>query len=77
MTTFKNFDMDFTLAKEFTEDLGPVDGRVCQVGRVWMDCLLSVCVYGYFFFLNQLYLVLHLCCNIIVVTGLFCKRIFA
>ena len=50
MTTFKNFDMDFTLAKEFTEDLGPVDGRVCQVGRVWMDCLLSVCVYGYFFF---------------------------
>ena len=49
MTTFKNFDMDFTLAKEFTEDLGPVDGRVCQVGRVCpMDCL-SVCVWVFFF----------------------------
>ena len=34
MTTFKNFDMDFSLGKEFTEDLGPVDGRVCQVGCV-------------------------------------------
>lgn len=31
VTTFKNFDMDFTLGKEFTEDLGPVDGRKCQV----------------------------------------------
>lgn len=31
VTTFKNFDMDFTLGQEFTEDLGPVDGRKCQV----------------------------------------------
>ncbi len=31
LTTFKNFDMDFTIGKEFTEDLGPVDGRTCQV----------------------------------------------
>lgn len=31
LTTFKNFNMDFTIGKEFTEDLGPVDGRVCQV----------------------------------------------
>lgn len=30
-TTFKNFNMDFTLGEEFTEDLGPVDGRKCQV----------------------------------------------
>lgn len=31
VTTFKNFDMDFTLGQEFTEDLGAVDGRKCQV----------------------------------------------
>ena len=31
VTTFKNFDMDFYLGKEFTEDLGAVDGRKCQV----------------------------------------------
>ncbi len=28
---FKNFNMDFTIGTEFTEDLGPVDGRTCQV----------------------------------------------
>lgn len=31
LTTFKDFDMDFKLGQVFTEDLGPVDGRVCQV----------------------------------------------
>lgn len=31
LTTFKNFNMEFTIGKEFTEDLGPVDGRTCQV----------------------------------------------
>lgn len=32
ITTFRNFDMDFRIGEEFTEDLGPVDGRTCQVG---------------------------------------------
>lgn len=31
VTTFRNFNMDFTIGEEFTEDLGPVDGRTCQV----------------------------------------------
>lgn len=31
ITTFKNFNMDFRIGEEFTEDLGPVDGRTCQV----------------------------------------------
>ncbi len=44
VTTFKNFDMDFTLGQEFTEDLGPVDGRKCQV------CVF-VC-FIYFFLVN-------------------------
>uniref|UniRef100_A0A8C1BRJ7 Retinol binding protein 1a, cellular n=1 Tax=Cyprinus carpio carpio TaxID=630221 RepID=A0A8C1BRJ7_CYPCA len=35
VTTFKNFDMDFTLGQEFTEDLGPVDGRKCQTTVNW------------------------------------------
>lgn len=35
ITTFRNFDMDFTIGEEFTEDLGPVDGRVCQVIGAW------------------------------------------
>ncbi|XP_056142192.1 retinol-binding protein 5 [Lampris incognitus] len=35
LTTFKNFDMDFTIGKEFTEDLGPVDGRACQTTVDW------------------------------------------
>lgn len=35
ITTFKNFDMDFTLGEEFTEDLGPVDGRKCQTTVDW------------------------------------------
>ncbi|KAG1948020.1 retinoid-binding protein [Pimephales promelas] len=35
VTTFKNFDMDFTLGQEFTEDLGPVDGRKCQTTVDW------------------------------------------
>ncbi|KAI4896910.1 hypothetical protein NFI96_031598 [Prochilodus magdalenae] len=35
MSPFKNFNMDFTLGKEFTEDLGPVDGRKCQTTVDW------------------------------------------
>jgi len=35
LTTFKNFDMDFNIGKEFTEDLGPVDGRTCQTTVSW------------------------------------------
>lgn len=31
ITTFRNFNMDFRIGEEFTEDLGPVDGRTCQV----------------------------------------------
>lgn len=31
ITTFRNFNMDFRIGEEFTEDLGPVDGRNCQV----------------------------------------------
>ncbi|XP_057195315.1 retinol-binding protein 5 isoform X1 [Triplophysa rosa] len=46
VTTFKNFDMDFTLGEEFTEDLGPVDGRMCQLhkrlGAVPMDNVLRM-----------------------------------
>ncbi|CAI5663819.1 unnamed protein product [Oreochromis niloticus] len=33
LTTFKNFNMDFTIGKEFTEDLGPVDGHYSRLGR--------------------------------------------
>lgn len=35
LTTFKNFNMDFTIGQEFTEDLGPVDGRTCQTTVGW------------------------------------------
>jgi len=35
LTTFKNFHMDFILGQEFTEDLGPVDGRKCQTTVDW------------------------------------------
>ncbi|XP_061770772.1 retinol-binding protein 1-like [Nerophis ophidion] len=43
LTTFKNFDMDFTIGQEFTEDLGPVDGRTCQTTVSWdVDKLLCV-----------------------------------
>ncbi|XP_053744332.1 retinol-binding protein 5 [Synchiropus splendidus] len=35
LTTFRNFDMDFTIGQEFTEDLGPVDGRKCQTTVSW------------------------------------------
>ncbi|XP_076010804.1 retinol-binding protein 5 [Genypterus blacodes] len=35
LTTFKNFLMDFTIGEEFTEDLGPVDGRICQTTVSW------------------------------------------
>lgn len=35
LTTFKNFNMDFVIGKEFTEDLGPVDGRTCQTTVNW------------------------------------------
>lgn len=31
ITTFRNFNMDFTIGEEFDEDLGPVDGRKCKV----------------------------------------------
>lgn len=31
ITTFKNFNMDFNIGEEFTEDLQAVDGRTCQV----------------------------------------------
>ncbi|XP_003966338.1 retinol-binding protein 1-like [Takifugu rubripes] len=34
-TTFRNFDMDFSIGEEFTEDLGPVDGRTCQTTVSW------------------------------------------
>lgn len=37
LTSFKNFNMDFTIGKEFTEDLGPVDGRTCQVRVVGLN----------------------------------------
>ncbi|KAJ4923216.1 hypothetical protein JOQ06_022742 [Pogonophryne albipinna] len=43
LTTFKNFNMEFTIGKEFTEDLGPVDGRICQTTVSWEgDNLLCV-----------------------------------
>ncbi|KAG7216988.1 hypothetical protein INR49_001642 [Caranx melampygus] len=43
ITTLKNFNMDFTIGKEFTEDLGPVDGRTCQTTVSWEgDKLLCV-----------------------------------
>ncbi|XP_030605989.1 retinol-binding protein 1-like [Archocentrus centrarchus] len=35
VTTFKNFNMDFIIGKEFTEDLGIVDGRTCQTTVDW------------------------------------------
>ncbi|MEQ2207796.1 hypothetical protein XENOCAPTIV_018872 [Xenoophorus captivus] len=41
LTTFKNFNMDFTIGEEFTEDLGAVDGRTCQV---WLWAC-SLCQY--------------------------------
>lgn len=39
VTTLKNFNMDFVIGEEFEENLGPVDGRICQVnnGRVVDD----------------------------------------
>lgn len=40
ITTFRNFNMDFTIGEEFTEDLGPVDGRSCQVCVADLLCLL-------------------------------------
>lgn len=42
ITTFKNFNMDFTIGKEFDEDLGPVDGRTCKVGVTFV--VLSSCL---------------------------------
>eukprot|EP00064_Thunnus_orientalis_P013207 superscaffoldBa00002117_g13244 len=50
LTTFKNFDMDFTIGQEFTEDLGPTtvswegDKLVCvqrgeKEGRGWTHWL--------------------------------------
>ncbi|KAG5856271.1 retinol-binding protein 5 [Anguilla rostrata] len=35
LTTFRNFDMDFALGQPFKEDLGPVDGRVCETTVDW------------------------------------------
>lgn len=46
LTTFKNFNMDFTIGKEFTEDLGPVDGRVCQV-CVLVFPNVHICMFGH------------------------------
>lgn len=42
ITTFRNFNMDFTIGKEFDEDLGPVDGRTCKVGVTFV--VLSSCL---------------------------------
>lgn len=63
ITTFKNFDMDFTLGKEFTEDLGPVDGRTCQV-CVCVCVRARACVFYlmfFFFFLECTDTCLGLC----------------
>lgn len=35
ITTFKNFNMDFKIGEEFTEDLQAVDGRTCQTTVSW------------------------------------------
>ncbi|KAG7474049.1 retinol-binding protein 1-like [Solea senegalensis] len=35
ITPFKCFNMEFTIGQEFTEDLGPVDGRTCQTTVSW------------------------------------------
>ncbi|XP_030249452.1 retinol-binding protein 5 [Sparus aurata] len=35
ITTFKNFNMDFNIGEEFTEDLQAVDGRTCQTTVNW------------------------------------------
>ncbi|XP_063054211.1 retinol-binding protein 5 [Engraulis encrasicolus] len=43
ITTFKNFNMDFYMGKEFTEDLEAVDGRKCQTTVDWQGDKL-VCV---------------------------------
>ncbi|KAJ8392904.1 hypothetical protein AAFF_G00071080 [Aldrovandia affinis] len=43
LTTFRNFNMDFTLGQAFSEDLGPVDGRVCETTVDWQGDKL-VCV---------------------------------
>lgn len=43
ITTFKNFNMDFVIGKEFTEDLAVVDGRICQTIVNW-DGPKLVCV---------------------------------
>lgn len=37
ITTFRNFNMEFTIGEEFIEDLGPVDGRSCNVRVVCQD----------------------------------------
>lgn len=45
VTTFKNFNMDFNIGKEFTEDLQAVDGRTCQVCFTEYACwLVWTCV---------------------------------
>lgn len=35
ITSLRNYVMDFDLGIEFEEDLGPVDGRKCQVRGLW------------------------------------------
>ncbi|XP_008320994.1 retinol-binding protein 5 [Cynoglossus semilaevis] len=35
VTTLKNFNMDFVIGEEFEENLGPVDGRICQTTVSW------------------------------------------
>lgn len=50
ITTLRNFNMDFTIGKEFNEDLGPVDGRTCQVCVVCFDLLMCTKL-----FIHQMY----------------------
>lgn len=37
LTSLRNYIMDFDLGVEFEEDLGPVDGRKCQVRDCWVE----------------------------------------
>ncbi|XP_071986986.1 retinol-binding protein 5 [Engystomops pustulosus] len=35
LSTFRNYIMDFTLGKEFEEDLAVIDGKICQTTVSW------------------------------------------
>ncbi|KAJ6658367.1 hypothetical protein lerEdw1_020639 [Lerista edwardsae] len=39
LTSLRNYIMDFDLGVEFEEDLGPVDGRKCQVRGCWAESI--------------------------------------